>query len=120
MVTSSEYQMAREVKKQTGDNSPVTESEAFVTRAAVCKMPVEIVHLKCGQIDFLPLSARGKTNVRYVGESPLVSVEPDKNGNMKMVFSGVGVVEVIYNSETLGSQGKNRGSHGKKKIYIVE
>lgn len=97
------------------------EIEAFVGIAStLCKIPIEVVHVKRGGQDSLPVSMIGKTNIRYVGRAPAILVEPDVNGNLKMIFTGEGVVEVIFNSEKVGARGRNRGAHGQKKIYIVE
>ncbi|KKU33393.1 hypothetical protein A3K29_05390 [Candidatus Collierbacteria bacterium RIFOXYB2_FULL_46_14] len=97
------------------------EMEAFIGIASsFCKVPLEVVHVKRGVQGSLPVSRIGKTNIRYVGQAPAILVEPDANGNLKMIFTGEAVIEVIYNSEKVGAHGRNRGAHGQKKIYVVE
>lgn len=96
------------------------EIEAFFAISQVCNIPVQIVHVKVGDKDSLPVSVKGKTSIKFVGEAPMVSVEPDRNKNMKMLFTGPSAIEVIYNSERPQAHGKNRGAHGNKKIYLVE
>jgi len=97
------------------------EMEAFVGIASsFCQVPLEIVHIKRGAQKSLPVSKIGKTNIRYVGTAPAILVEPDVYGNLKMIFTGEGVVEVIFNTERVGAHGRNRGAHGQKKIYVVE
>jgi len=97
------------------------EMEAFVGIASsFCQVPLEIVHIKSGAQESLPVSKIGKTNIRYVGTAPAILVEPDVHGNLKMIFTGEGVVEVIFNSEKVRAHGRNRGAHGQKKIYIVK
>ncbi|HCQ31266.1 TPA: hypothetical protein DIU27_02710 [Candidatus Collierbacteria bacterium] len=120
------YSLKR-VKLSSGELSLSTkpglagEMEAFIVTASYfCKVPLEIVRVKRGVQGSLPVSSVGKTNIRYVGQTPAILVEPDVNGNLKMIFAGEGVVEVIFNSEKVRAHGRNRGAHGQKKIYIVE
>lgn len=96
------------------------EIETFVSLECLANVPHEIVHLKRGDTDALPASVYGKSHIRYVGMCPMISVEPDQNGNIEMRFVGPCAVSVIFNSEKVGSAGKNRGAHGRKKIYVVE
>lgn len=96
------------------------EVEAFKLWSSFQSIPFEIVEIKAGEMDYLPCSVYGQTQVRYVGEEPMISLEPDQNGNLKMLFTGVGAVEVIFNSIKVKAHGRNRGAHGRKKIYIVK
>ena len=95
------------------------EIEAFVAVTSTCRVPVEVLHVRSGDADSLPISALGKTSVKYVGATPMISVEPDANGNLEMLFTGTGAVEILYNSKKMGSRGMNGRPQGKKKIYIV-
>lgn len=97
------------------------EMEVFLGLASsVCDVPMEVVHVRRGERDALPRSSIGRTTVRYVGKAPTVSVEPDANGNLEMTFEAPAVIEVIFNSDKPGARGRNRGSHGRKKIYVVD
>lgn len=97
------------------------EVEAFLALSInLSKVPLEVIHLRVGNDDSLPVSVKGKTLVRYVGTAPAISVEPDQHGNLQMTFMGPSVVEVIFNSEKKQSRGKNRGAHGQKKIYVIQ
>ena len=95
------------------------EMEALLGDASSCKIPLEVVHVNKGGHGSLPVSKIGKTSVRYVGATPAISAERDTNGNPVMIFMGEGVVVVTYNSEKIRAAGRNRGAHGKRKIYII-
>src|SRR3989344_4561305 len=90
--------------KKTGSEREI---EAFVAVTSTCRVPVEVLHVRSGDADSLPISALGKTSVKYVGATPMISVEPDANGNLEMLFTGTGAVEILYNSKKMGSRGMN-------------
>jgi len=92
---------------------------AFIGLSSVAKMGMRTKIVKIGDTEPLPLSSKGKTRVRFVGEAPKVSTAPGRYGNLLMQFTGPGAVEVIFNSEKVGARGKNRGPHAQKLIYIT-
>ncbi len=93
------------------------EMDAFLALAETGKVPLELIHRQPGDNDSIPLSEHGKTVISYVGETPLVQVEPDRNGNLQLTFAGRGAVEVAFSSQ---SKAFGRRPQTKKKIYIIE
>lgn len=118
-VTLSTAQRTFSQQIDTERKGVLGEIDAFLALAQIAKVPLELIHHRPGENDSMPLSLHGKTVISYVGETPLVQVEPDRNGNLRLIFAGRGAVEVIFNSKS-GSNFFYRRPQTKKKIYIVE
>lgn len=110
VLTRKEIRMAAVIKLAAGVAGDVDETEAFVTLASACDVPLKQVRVRPGKIELLPVSAFGRTAVRFVGVAPMVAAEIS-DGNLEMQFNGPGAVEVVFSS---------RGRVAKKKIYVVE
>ncbi len=95
------------------------EIDALVARAMAGKIPVEVVHLKPGELASLPVSVRGKTTVNYVGNVPYAALELDQYENLQLCMPNDCALEVVFNSIKMSAVGRNRGAHGKKIIYVV-
>lgn len=118
-IVPSKGEIAVALKNIPLDRKRPVVTEVFLARAVSGKIEMEVVHKNPGDLVSLPVSAEGKTIVNYVGKKPVLLKTPDQFGNLQVRLS-TGVTEVIFNSLTVGARGRNRGPHGKKKIYIVE
>lgn len=117
--SASDVMIAKNSMEDYLDPARPLDAEVFLAQAMACNFEMKVVDVKPSALISLPKSHSGKTTINYAGEAPLLALEPDEFGNLQIVMSANSVVEVIFNRELPNAQGKNRGAHGKKIIYVA-